>query len=70
MTEHKCKKIKKGVYEYRGYRLYNVGYYNPEHRVVWEAVSIDTLNGDFHHFSKRQLIALIDKYLFENEVVL
>ena len=33
----KAKRIRKGCYEYRGYIIQSVGYYEPEHRVCWEA---------------------------------
>ncbi len=43
--KHRCKKIRKGVYEYRGVTIECLGYYEPDHRVVWEG-SCDGSFGD------------------------
>jgi hypothetical protein len=37
----KAKRISKGHYEYRGYKIICIGYYPPEQRVVWECVDSD-----------------------------
>lgn len=34
----KAKRITKGHYEYRGFKINCLGYYSPEKRVVWECV--------------------------------
>lgn len=34
----KVKRILKGHYEYRGFKINCIGYYPPERRVVWECV--------------------------------
>ena len=34
----RAKRISKGHYEYRGFEIICLGYYNPEHKVVWECV--------------------------------
>ena len=44
---HKTKKLKKGRYLYRGYEIWCVGYYHPEHRVCWECV--DEYGDGFGH---------------------
>ncbi len=45
-------KISKGEYIYRGYRIYCFGYYEPEHRVVWEAVDPETGDGVAYGFTR------------------
>lgn len=34
-------KINKGHYLYKGYAVYSIGYYEPEHCICWEAVDIN-----------------------------
>ena len=59
--KHKCKRICRGLYEYREYIIQCVGYYNPEHRVVWEACPKgNMLCADFHGFSLREVKMAID----------
>ena len=65
-TVFPCKKIKAGEYEYRGWIISCVGYYEPEHRVCWEAIDPETNCGDFHGYSKKQIKWLIDDYLSSN----
>lgn len=36
--KNKAKRLSRGHYLYRGYKINCVGYYEPEQRVVWEAV--------------------------------
>ena len=48
--KHKCKRIRRGNYEYRGYIIQCVGYYHPEHRVCWEACPKDEIYADFTDF--------------------
>lgn len=62
-TVFPCKKIRAGKYEYRGWIISSVGYYEPEGRVCWEAVDPKTNYGDFHGFSKKQIKWLIDNYM-------
>ena len=58
---HKCKRICKGNYSYRGYIIYCVGYYNPDHRVVWEACQEgNMLCADFRGFTLREVKIAID----------
>lgn len=39
--KYKAKKIKEGLYEYRGYKIRCLGYFEPEHRIVWEVEDVD-----------------------------
>jgi len=55
-------KIKKGHYIYKGFLIYSIGYYNPEHRVCWEAVDTGG-NGCAHGFSKKECMMWIDELL-------
>lgn len=62
MTEkvkHKAKRLSKGHYLYRGFEIICVGYYNPDHRVVWEAVDEHGC-GFAHSFSLKDTKAEID----------
>ena len=61
-----CKKIRAGKYEYRGWIVSCVGYYEPEQRVCWEAYDSKTGCGDFHGYSKQQIKWLIDESLSKN----
>jgi hypothetical protein len=63
---YSCKKIKAGKYEYRGWVISRVGYYEPERRVCWEGVNPITNCGDFHGYSKKQIKELIDISLSSN----
>lgn len=56
------KKISKGIYEYKGYRVSNCGYYQPDHCVWWEAVNIKNGCADFHATTKKEIQKLIDEY--------
>lgn len=60
MKSKSAKKISKGVYEYKGYKLYCFGYYPPDKCVWWEAVDRNG-NADYHAHTKRELMQLIDK---------
>ena len=62
--KHKCKRIRSGNYEYRGYIIQCLGYYHPEQRVVWEACPRgNTLYADFHGFSLKEVKMDIDNDL-------
>ena len=39
--KYKVKRIKEGLYEYRGYKIMCLGYFEPEHRTAWEVVDVD-----------------------------
>ena len=58
-----CKKIRSGKYEYRGWIIICIGYYEPEQCVVWEAHDPKTGCADFHGFSKKEIKRLIDEDL-------
>lgn len=60
---YKVEKVRAGKYRYRGYTLTNVGYYEPEHREVWEAVDEKTSGADFHNFTLTDLLDDIDEDL-------
>lgn len=57
----KAKRIRKGCYEYRGYIIQSVGYYEPEHRVCWEAHLPDVICADYHGYTLREIKLLIDE---------
>lgn len=61
MKNKSAKKISKGVYEYKGYKLYYFGYYPPDKCVWWEAINLKTQNADYHAHTKKELMRLIDK---------
>lgn len=56
-----AKKIMNGVYEYKGYKIYNCGYHHPDHCVWWEAQNLKTGCADYHAHSKKELMDLIDE---------
>jgi hypothetical protein len=58
----KAIKISKGKYLYRGYKIHFFGYYEPEHRVVWEGIDNE---GDAiaHGFTKRVVMREIDYFM-------
>ena len=59
--KHICKKISRGHYEYRGFEIMCVGYYNPEHRVCLEAIDNDDRRSGFaHSYSLRDVKREID----------
>lgn len=39
--KYKAKRIKEGLYEYRGYKIMCLGYFEPEHRIAWEVEDVD-----------------------------
>lgn len=56
-----AKKIRRGMYEYKGYTLNNCGYHHPDHCVWWEAVNIQTGCADYHANTKKGLMKAIDR---------
>ena len=60
MTKHICKKISRGHYKYRGFEIVCAGYYNPEHRVCWEAIDTDGISGFAHSYTLRDVKREID----------
>ena len=63
----RCKRIRCGTYEYRGYIIQSVGYYHPEHRVCWEAHLSNGFCADFHGYSLKEVKLLIDYDLDKEE---
>ena len=49
-------KISKGIYEYKGYRISNCGYHEPDHCVWWESVDMQTECADYHATTKKFLM--------------
>ena len=50
------------IYLYRGYELFNHGYYEPDRCVWWEARNTLTGCVDHHATTKKHLMELIDEY--------
>ena len=65
MKKRSAKKISSGVYEYRGFRLSDCGYYHPDHCIWWEAVKDGC--AWFHAHTKKDLMIDIDEYMHENK---
>ena len=55
-----AKKLSKGIYEYKGYKVVNCGYHHPNHCIWWEAVNKNTGCADYHANTKKELIKMID----------
>jgi hypothetical protein len=55
-----AKKIRSGVYHYKGYEL-SSSYYTPESRIAWEAVNLETGESDYRAYSKKELMIEIDQ---------
>lgn len=66
MAKHVAHRVNKGIYEYRGFRIECVGYYNPEHRVCWEAVDEDGW-GFGHAYTLKECKMWVDKRLDKGE---
>lgn len=70
MKNYRAKRIRKWLYEYRGFQIECLGYYPPEGRVVWEAVD-EYGCGFAHAFSLKECKMWIneelDKRLENNE---
>lgn len=65
MSLMSAKKIRAGIWEYRGFRLCNCGYHEPDHCVIWEAVDIITGNAEVHSSTKAGLMIRVDKLIAE-----
>lgn len=62
----KAKKIRAGMYIYRGYIIHCCGYHSPDRNVVWEA--IDEYGCGFaHNYTLKGVILLIDQIEIKNE---
>lgn len=57
---NKAKKLSKGIYEYKGYRISNCGYHCSDHCVWWEAVNKSIGNADYNAHTKKDLMKMID----------
>ena len=57
----RAKRVGNGHYFYRGYDVYSVGYFEPEHHVVWEAVDPETGCADYRGYSLRDVKQAIDE---------
>jgi hypothetical protein len=65
----KAKRIHSGMYEYKGYRLLNCGYHQPDHCIWWQAVDIKTGCTEYSKHTKRELMNEIDMRERENKVM-
>lgn len=69
---HRAKKIEKGRYSYRGYILNCNGYWQPDHRIAWEAYKMDeddeietvVAKG----FAKKKIMKDIDDFLDKDHI--
>jgi hypothetical protein len=57
-----AKRIRKGEYKYRGYKILCHGYYEPEQRVVWEGIDEDTGGAVAHGYTKKDIMIAIDNF--------
>ena len=62
---NKAKRLSSGHYLYRGFEIICVGYYQPEHRVCWEAVDENGC-GFAHSYSLKDTKREIDYELDKN----
>lgn len=66
MKKYHAHRIDKQVYEYRGFRIECVGYYNPDHKIAWEAVDKDGY-GFAHAFTLRECKMWVDYEIEKNQ---
>ena len=65
--KYKAKRIRKGLWEYRGYKIMYLGYFEPEHRIAWEVEDVDgTAFGQ--SFTFRMATIQIDNELKSNDM--
>lgn len=64
-----AKKIHKGIYEYKGYRLSNCGYHHPDHCIWWEAVNMETGCADYHAKTKEDLMDAIHSRRLRQQLI-
>jgi hypothetical protein len=62
------KKIDRGVYSYKGYKVYNCGYHQPDHSDIWEARELtddEEYEGYvmFKGFTRKEIISQINRWL-------
>ena len=60
MKKYKSKKICAGEYLYRNHRVVCHGYYEPDHKVVWEGIDNNTGEAVAHGYTKKEVINRID----------
>jgi hypothetical protein len=63
----KATKVNKGKYMYKGFEVNCFGYYEPEHRVVWEGVDKNIGKGIARGYTKSEVMSEIDCYMQENQ---
>ncbi len=68
-TKHGAKRLSSDHYLYRGFEIICVGYYNPEHRVCWEAINNDGISAFAHGYSLKEVKMLIDYELDELNIL-
>lgn len=61
-AKYRAKRIHSGRYQYRGVIIHCVGYYEPEHRICWEAIDKDGC-GFAHAYTFRDCKYFVDKDL-------
>jgi len=59
-------RISSGQYRYKGFIINCLGYYEPEHRICWEAVDHDG-TGFAHAYTKREVMWNIDYEIAEEQ---
>lgn len=64
--KYTARRISKGHYLYRGYRINCVGYYAPDRHRCWEAVDKDG-TGFAHSYSLKMTKALVDDEVTRKE---
>lgn len=67
--KYRAKKIKSGEYYYRGYKIYCLGYYEPDQKIVWEGLDEATGEGVAHGFTKKSVMVEIDYFLDNNKQI-
>ena len=64
IKKNKCHRISRSHYIHRGFLILCVGYYQPEHRVCWEAVDVDG-SAFAHGYTLKEVKRRIDIILDE-----
>jgi hypothetical protein len=59
-------RVDTNIYEYRGFQIECVGYYPPEHRVVWEALA--SIRKTCLHLSKSMTTVIVVARLVSNTI--
>lgn len=62
MAIHRARKIRSGIYVYRGFEVHNVGYIDSQHHNAWEAV--DEFGCGFAHSGSLR----VTKKLIDDEI--